>query len=120
MRDVRFPTSLEQHGSDAMVRIFTKKKERPDFALCIAYWTLVIDSQHTDPDYSVAYVVIETTDAELNGYGLTFTVGKGTEIGEFHKLQLVAQMLVWVIEYQKHQRVTLVSRDFLLKKGLRA
>lgn len=53
VRDVRFPTSLEQHGSDAM---------------------------HTDPDYSVAYVVLETDKAELKGYGLTFTVGRGTEI----------------------------------------
>ncbi|XP_067257628.1 mitochondrial enolase superfamily member 1 [Chanodichthys erythropterus] len=52
VRDVRFPTSLEQHGSDAM---------------------------HTDPDYSVAYVVLET-EAALKGYGLTFTVGRGTEI----------------------------------------
>ncbi|XP_056377646.1 mitochondrial enolase superfamily member 1 isoform X2 [Hyla sarda] len=52
--DVRFPTSLGQHGSDAM---------------------------HTDPDYSAAYVVMET-DAEdaIKGYGLTFTLGKGTEI----------------------------------------
>lgn len=54
----------------------------------------MIDSQHTDPDYSVAYVVIETTNAELKGYGLTFTVGKGTEIGEYYKLNLVIQMLV--------------------------
>lgn len=54
VRDVRFPTSLEQHGSDAM---------------------------HTDPDYSVAYVVLETDSAAaLKGYGLTFTVGRGTEI----------------------------------------
>ncbi|XP_074549899.1 mitochondrial enolase superfamily member 1 [Halichoeres trimaculatus] len=51
-RDVRFPTSLEQHGSDAM---------------------------HTDPDYSVAYVVIDT-DSGLKGFGFTFTLGKGTEI----------------------------------------
>ncbi|XP_066579507.1 mitochondrial enolase superfamily member 1 [Amia ocellicauda] len=50
--DVRFPTSLEQHGSDAM---------------------------HPDPDYSVAYAVIETQGG-LKGYGLTFTLGKGTEI----------------------------------------
>ncbi|KAJ8277630.1 hypothetical protein GJAV_G00077810 [Gymnothorax javanicus] len=50
--DVRFPTSKEQHGSDAM---------------------------HTDPDYSVAYVVIET-EGGLSGYGQTFTLGKGTEI----------------------------------------
>ncbi|KAB0400048.1 hypothetical protein E2I00_003614, partial [Balaenoptera physalus] len=37
--------------------------------------------QHTDPDYSAAYVVLET-DAEdgLKGYGITFTLGKGTEV----------------------------------------
>lgn len=52
VRDVRFPTSLEQHGSDAM---------------------------HTNPDYSAAYVVIDT-DRGLKGFGLTFTLGKGTEI----------------------------------------
>ncbi|TMS08964.1 Mitochondrial enolase superfamily member 1 [Larimichthys crocea] len=34
---------------------------------------------HTDPDYSVAYVVIDT-DSGLKGFGLTFTLGKGTEI----------------------------------------
>uniref|UniRef100_A0A7N5ZSS8 Mitochondrial enolase superfamily member 1 n=1 Tax=Anabas testudineus TaxID=64144 RepID=A0A7N5ZSS8_ANATE len=52
VRDVRFPTSSEQHGSDAM---------------------------HSDPDYSAAYVVIDT-DCGLKGFGLTFTLGKGTEI----------------------------------------
>lgn len=43
--------------------------------------------QHTDPDYSAAYVVLET-DVEdgLKGYGLTFTLGKGTEVGEFNIL----------------------------------
>ncbi|XP_075849728.1 mitochondrial enolase superfamily member 1 isoform X2 [Microcebus murinus] len=52
--DVRFPTSLGGHGSDAM---------------------------HTDPDYSAAYVVIETdADDGLKGYGITFTLGKGTEV----------------------------------------
>uniref|UniRef100_A0A8C6RPM0 Mitochondrial enolase superfamily member 1 n=1 Tax=Nannospalax galili TaxID=1026970 RepID=A0A8C6RPM0_NANGA len=54
VRDVRFPTSLGGHGSDAM---------------------------HTDPDYSAAYVVIETdVDDGLKGYGITFTLGKGTEV----------------------------------------
>jgi len=55
VRDVRFPTSLGGHGADAM---------------------------HTDPDYSAAYVVIET-DAEdgIKGCGITFTLGKGTEVG---------------------------------------
>uniref|UniRef100_A0A2K5Y6P6 Enolase superfamily member 1 n=1 Tax=Mandrillus leucophaeus TaxID=9568 RepID=A0A2K5Y6P6_MANLE len=36
---------------------------------------------HTDPDYSAAYVIIET-DAEdgIKGCGITFTLGKGTEV----------------------------------------
>ncbi|XP_063226923.1 mitochondrial enolase superfamily member 1-like isoform X1 [Bacillus rossius redtenbacheri] len=52
VRDIRFPTSLRADGSDAM---------------------------HTDPDYSCAYVVIYT-DKEVEGHGLTFTLGRGTEI----------------------------------------
>ncbi|XP_054258247.1 mitochondrial enolase superfamily member 1-like isoform X2 [Macrosteles quadrilineatus] len=51
-RDIRFPTSLEAHGSDAM---------------------------HKDPDYSCAYVVIYT-DKDVEGHGLAFTLGRGTEI----------------------------------------
>ncbi|XP_062506524.1 mitochondrial enolase superfamily member 1-like [Corticium candelabrum] len=53
IRDVRFPTSLEAHGSDAM---------------------------HKDPDYSAAYVVIKSDGTKHEGHGLTFTVGRGTEI----------------------------------------
>ncbi|XP_070149720.1 mitochondrial enolase superfamily member 1 isoform X3 [Polyergus mexicanus] len=34
---------------------------------------------HTDPDYSCAYVTIKT-NTEYEGYGLTFTLGRGTEI----------------------------------------
>ena len=50
--DVRFPTSRERDGSDAM---------------------------NPFPDYSAAYIVLRTsTGAE--GYGLVFTVGRGTEI----------------------------------------
>lgn len=37
--------------------------------------------QHSDPDYSAAYVVVDT-DCGLKGFGITFTLGKGTEIGE--------------------------------------
>jgi L-fuconate dehydratase len=50
--DLRFPTSKDQVGSDAV---------------------------HTDPDYSAAYVILET-DAGLEGHGLTFTVGRGNEV----------------------------------------
>ena len=50
--DVRFPTSQHLDGSDAM---------------------------NPDPDYSAAYVVLET-DGGLEGHGLTFTIGRGNEI----------------------------------------
>ena len=50
--DLRFPTSKDQVGSDAV---------------------------HTDPDYSAAYVILET-DAGIEGHGLTFTVGRGNEV----------------------------------------
>jgi L-fuconate dehydratase len=50
--DVRFPTSLGSIGSDAV---------------------------NKDPDYSAAYCIFET-DSELEGHGLTFTLGRGNEI----------------------------------------
>ena len=52
--DVRFPTSRGRHGSDAM---------------------------HPDPDYSAAYVILRTDrDDGIEGHGLTFTIGRGTEL----------------------------------------
>ncbi|MGD9705638.1 MAG: enolase C-terminal domain-like protein [Acidimicrobiia bacterium] len=52
--DVRFPTSDGFHGSDAM---------------------------NADPDYSAAYVILRTDAAtHPEGHGLTFTIGRGTEI----------------------------------------
>ncbi len=52
--DVRFPTSVGLHGSDAM---------------------------NPDPDYSAAYVVLVTDDpAGALGFGITFTIGRGTEV----------------------------------------
>lgn len=50
--DLRFPTSESLNGSDAM---------------------------NPDPDYSAAYVVLET-DNGPTGHGLTFTIGRGNEI----------------------------------------
>lgn len=50
--DLRFPTSDALDGSDAM---------------------------NPDPDYSAAYVVLET-DGDHQGHGLTFTIGRGNEI----------------------------------------
>ena len=51
--DLRFPTSRALDGSDAM---------------------------NPDPDYSAAYVVLTTDRPGLEGHGLTFTIGRGTEI----------------------------------------
>lgn len=51
--DLRFPTSQSLDGSDAM---------------------------NPDPDYSAAYVVLETDQPGLEGHGLTFTIGRGNEI----------------------------------------
>ncbi len=50
--DLRFPTSRESIGSDAV---------------------------HRDPDYSAAYCILET-NAGLEGHGLTFTLGRGTDL----------------------------------------
>lgn len=52
--DIRFPTSRHLDGSDAM---------------------------NPDPDYSAAYVVLETDDPHgLAGHGMTFTIGRGNEL----------------------------------------
>ncbi len=51
--DVRFPTSKHLDGSDAM---------------------------NPDPDYSAAYVILETDQPGMEGHGLTFTIGRGNEI----------------------------------------
>ena len=54
VRDIRTPTSRTLAGSDAM---------------------------HTDPDYSAAYVVIHTDGSSgIAGHGITFTLGRGTEV----------------------------------------
>ncbi len=53
VQDVRFPTSRDLTGSDAV---------------------------HIDPDYSATYVTVFTSDVNLKGYGITFTIGKGNDI----------------------------------------
>jgi L-fuconate dehydratase len=50
--DLRFPTSREGIGSDAV---------------------------NKDPDYSAAYCILQT-DGAFEGHGLTFTLGRGTEL----------------------------------------
>jgi L-fuconate dehydratase len=51
--DVRFPTSLQHDGSDAM---------------------------NPDPDYSAAYAILRTDDDGLAGHSLCFTIGRGNDV----------------------------------------
>jgi L-fuconate dehydratase len=52
--DIRFPTSRELDGSDAM---------------------------NPDPDYSAAYVIVRTDAPDgLSGHGFAFTIGRGNEV----------------------------------------
>ncbi|MDB6158774.1 MAG: beta protein [Gammaproteobacteria bacterium] len=51
--DIRFPTSRQLDGSDAM---------------------------NPDPDYSAAYVLLKTDIAGLSGHGFVFTIGRGNDV----------------------------------------
>jgi L-fuconate dehydratase len=63
--DVRFPTSAQLDGSDAL---------------------------NPDPDYSMAYVVVRTSADEC-GFGFVFTIGRGTEI-EVSAIHAVEELVV--------------------------
>jgi len=73
--DMRFPTSRQLDGSDAM---------------------------NPDPDYSAAYVVLDTDQPGLEGHGLSFTIGRGNEICcaaiEAMRHLVVGLDLQWVAE----------------------
>lgn len=65
--DVRFPTSRTLDGSDAM---------------------------HPDPDYSAAYVVLETDGGDgIDGHGFAFTTGRGTEV-QVAAIQALAPLVI--------------------------
>ncbi|QMV19395.1 fuconate dehydratase [Granulicella sp. 5B5] len=73
--DLRFPTSRESIGSDAV---------------------------NKDPDYSAAYCILET-DAGLSGHGLTFTLGRGTD--------LVASALTYLTANVKGRTLGSITSD---------
>jgi L-fuconate dehydratase len=51
------------------------------------------DAMNRDPDYSAAYLVLHTSDADLAGHGFTFTIGRGNEI-VVRTVELLAAPLV--------------------------
>src|SRR5919199_1606495 len=71
--DVRFPTSRQLDGSDAM---------------------------NPDPDYSASYVVLRTdADDGLEGHGFTFTIGRGNEVVCAAIEALRPLVLGWPVEH---------------------
>jgi len=73
--DLRFPTSREHIGSDAV---------------------------NKDPDYSAAYCILET-NVGLEGHGLTFTLGRGTD--------LVVQALEYLTRYVVNRTLSSITED---------
>ena len=53
--DIRFPTSESLDGSDAI-------------------------AINKDPDYSATYILLETTEQGNQGFGLIFTLGRGSDL----------------------------------------
>ncbi len=78
-RDVRFPTSRTRAGSDAM---------------------------NQAPDYSAAYVILET-DCDLRGHGMTFTIGRGTEV-----VVSAIHALAHLVEGRRLSEITADPRGF--------
>uniref|UniRef100_A0A0B6Z5J4 Mandelate racemase/muconate lactonizing enzyme N-terminal domain-containing protein n=1 Tax=Arion vulgaris TaxID=1028688 RepID=A0A0B6Z5J4_9EUPU len=76
VKDIRFPTSLEKDGSDAM---------------------------NLAPDYSCPYVTI-ITQSGLTGHGITFTVGRGSNI-VCEAIKLLSHLVVG-------QDTTIIFSDF--------
>jgi L-fuconate dehydratase len=74
--DLRFPTSREAIGSDAV---------------------------NKDPDYSAAYCILET-NSDLRGYGITFTLGRGTD--------LCVQALQYLSRYARGRTLDSITSDF--------
>lgn len=73
--DLRFPTSREHIGSDAV---------------------------NKDPDYSAAYCILETNSG-LEGHGLTFTLGRGTD--------LVVEALNYLTRYVVNRTLSSLTED---------
>jgi len=74
--DLRFPTSRDHIGSDAV---------------------------NKDPDYSAAYCIVETNSG-LAGYGLSFTLGRGTD--------LVVQAAQYLSRYAVNRTLASITDDF--------
>jgi L-fuconate dehydratase len=75
--DLRFPTSRDSIGSDAV---------------------------NKDPDYSAAYCIL-STDSDFEGHGLTFTLGRGTE--------LCVMALEYLARFVTGRTLSSITEDFV-------
>jgi L-fuconate dehydratase len=90
--DVRFPTSLSLDGSDAM---------------------------NPDPDYSAAYVRIDTdADDGLAGHGFVFTIGRGNDV-QVAAIRALADRLVGADVEQLLDTMGATWRDLVYDSQLR-
>lgn len=89
--DVRFPTSMHLDGSDAM---------------------------NADPDYSAAYLRIETSDSSLSGDGFVFTIGRGNEV-QIAAIKILAEKIAGLeIEYA-FENIGAIARELSSDSQLR-
>ncbi len=84
VNDVRFPTSLEQHGSDAM---------------------------NLNPDYSAAYLTLHCSDGST-GTALVFTIGRGNDV-QCAAIEALAPLVVGMAIEELAADPGLLSRTLL-------
>src|SRR4051812_1332052 len=82
--DIPFPTSAPGDGSDAM---------------------------NPDGDYSAAYVLLHTDEPGLTGHGLTFTIGRGTDLCVRAAQQLGRQLVGRDVDRMRAGGMAEVYRD---------
>ncbi|MEI9907172.1 MAG: enolase C-terminal domain-like protein [Actinomycetota bacterium] len=89
--DIRFPTSLDLDGSDAM---------------------------NADPDYSAAYLRIETSDPTLTGDAFVFTIGRGNEV-QIQAIQILAEKISGLDIDSAFENIGKIARELSSDSQLR-
>jgi len=89
--DIRFPTSTEKHGSDAM---------------------------NPDSDYSAAYLILETDDLKLSGHSLVFTIGRGNDL-QCNAIDQLAKKVVGEQLSTLENRIGQISKDLVRDSQIR-
>jgi L-fuconate dehydratase len=89
--DIRFPTSTEKHGSDAM---------------------------NPDPDYSAAYLILETDDPKLSGHSLVFTIGRGNDL-QCNSIAQLAETVVGEELATLEKRIGQIGKDLVRDSQIR-